>query len=135
MSFVDTFQQAAVTARAVAGDLFQSVEYQPAPEQIDYQPEVGRPVWHAIPASVTGVPLLLATYTRRERLDTTIQDNDARGLVAALDLPDITPKPGDLVKDALARVWEVTHVEVDPAVALWDLQLRPFALGWPTAWP
>jgi hypothetical protein len=135
MSLARLFQDAAQLGRSLAGDLFALCTYQPAPEQIGYDPQSGRPVWHFTPPAVPAVPLLLAAYTATERLNSTIQDRDARGLIAAGDVPAVTPKVGDLLRGADARVWQVVRVVEDPARALWDLQLRPFALGWPPEWP
>ncbi len=74
-------------------------------------------------STVTGVSVIFDAF-RLEQIDgQNIKPEDKLGLVAQVQIPGITPGANDLVSEG-TETWNVVKVRVDPAGAMWELQVR-----------
>jgi hypothetical protein len=78
------------------------------------------------PSDTTLTAIALVGYSQRERAASggLIQTSDQKLLVAAADLPGVTPKLEDQVIDAAGVTWAVVDWKQDPAGSLYIIQLR-----------
>lgn len=68
--------------------------------------------------------VVFSSYSSEEIDGETIQKEDKKGLIPSLSLT-INPKLADyLIEDEAGIRWDVKNFKVDPATALWTLQLR-----------
>ena len=128
------FKGIAQTIRGVFDDFFESCDFLAVMDQPDYDAPTGMPLWHNVPP-VSGIRVAFLDYNEQERLAAQVPPENDRALIAALDAPGLTPKPGDLIRrpgGREPRVHEIVAViNTGGADALWDMQVKPYHDGWP----
>ena len=66
--------------------------------------------------------IVFTSYEKKDIDGQTIHKEDKKALITALDV-SFTPKDTDYIMQGLIR-WEVKDIGIDPADALWILQVR-----------
>jgi hypothetical protein len=119
MSLRTVFQNAARTINRAFGDVPVAVVYWSRSSTI-YDASAGSPGVTEVAVSTTAFVLDFSDRdTGRD-----IQANDRRLLIAGLDLGSITAKPLDRVDVVDMGLVTVIDARIDPADAMWDLQVR-----------
>jgi peroxiredoxin family protein len=127
MGLSNVFKQAAKTAITTFGDVAKDADYW-AFASTAYNVSSGANV--AVYSTVAGVKIILENFrvaqnfgVRVNAADFDVKAHDQQALIAATDLPGVTPEKNDrLVVDSVE--WEVVNVFTDPATALWTCQIR-----------
>lgn len=133
MGLKDTLRKVAATAVAVTGDLSKqgAVTYKQLVEA-EYDPSAGQTVSNI--NVYTGLTLTLVDFDRALIDGENIRPTDQRALLPRLDpvskidigfVPDNTGDSIEFTNESnRLEVWDVVNVKVDPAGALFDLQIR-----------
>lgn len=114
------FQNAAQTVVTAFGDVPASTVYR-SYASTTYNASAGTDV--TVYSSTIGVKLIFDVFQHRQIDGTNIQPEDKRALIPANNIPGVTPKPTDQIREG-STVWNVVNVISDPAGALWDCQIR-----------
>ncbi len=120
MGLRETFQKAARTAIQAFGDVGVSSNYQ-SYSTATYNASAG--TYTPTYSTVAGVTIIFADFTIEEIDNVEIKANDKKALIAALDISTVTPAAEDLIIQG-GKTWEVVSAKVDPADALWQIQVR-----------
>lgn len=121
MSTVLTFQKAAQSVRAAFGDAFRPITYAVI-SLPDYIPETGTVTMGVVPKYE--FPALFSRFTHYQMVTQGIPVDDWKLTFATLDVPDLVPRVGHMVKNDQLGVWEVIRVMGDPVDALRMMQIR-----------
>lgn len=127
MGLGDLIKSAAAAVHTALGDKAQgglndAVTYHSA-GSYTYDPSTGQNT-ESGGSDTTSVKALFCSYRNEEIDGDRIKLNDRKVLIAANNLPSITPKITDYITDSNSVVWQVKHVKADPAEAEWVLQCR-----------
>lgn len=125
MGLRDTVQNAAKTAISAVGDIAKSVTYVSMSKQSAYDPSSGD-VWLE-GTSYSDVSVIFAEFSAKEIDGEKIRATDEKALIAAKGFTP-TPKIGDRIHKSSTDHWQVMDKDVDPAGALWVLQMRKVAV-------
>ncbi len=120
MGLRDTFKNAAKSIVTAFGDVGVSTVYAQF-SSATYNASAGS-VGETF-ASTAGVIVIIETFTAAQIDGQNVQPNDKKVLIPAKNISGIVPKPADRVHVS-TDVWNVVDVKVDPAEALWELQVR-----------
>lgn len=120
MGLRDVLQNVAQTAIAALGDIPVSTNYL-AHVSTSYNASAGTPT--TTYSSTQGVTIVFENF-RIEQVDgQNVKPEDKRALVAAKDITGVTPGVDDVIIEG-STTWRVQRVAVDPAGALYELQVR-----------
>ena len=120
MGLRETIQAAANSAIKATGNIAVSTTYQSF-ASTTYNASSGVQV---TTRSTTGNVSVIFDAFRLEQIDgQNIKPEDKKALVAQKQIPGVTPGVNDRITEG-TTIWEVQGVRVDPAGALWELQVR-----------
>jgi len=120
MSIRTLFQNAAVTAVRAFGDVAVSTNYE-ALSSATYNASSGAAV--ATRETVAGVSVIFDVFKLREVDGVKVRPEDKRAYIPAKVLSTVTPSVEDRIYQS-GVYWNVVSVEIDPAGALYVLQVR-----------
>jgi len=121
MGLKETFQKAALAGVNAFGNVRASTIYVQVSSASTYSASTG--VQAVAESSTAGVMVIFDVFKFREIDNINVRADDKKALVPALSIPGIVPTPEDRIIESSA-VWNVVAVEVDPAGALYTLQVR-----------
>lgn len=127
MGLKATIQAATVSAIAAIGDLANvaGITYKQLTES-EYNPTTGTTDKKIL--LYKNVTVTFVDFDRRLIDGVNIRPNDQRALIAGSTISFVPEAGGDELEFTNSRnrveVWEVINVEIDPAGALYDLQIR-----------
>ncbi len=120
MGLRETSQAAANSAVVALGNVAVSTTYQ-AFVSTTYNASAGTNV---VTRTTTGSVSVIFHAFRLEQIDgVKVKPEDKIALIAQKQIPGVTPGVNDRVTEG-ATVWEVQRANVDPAGAMWELQVR-----------
>lgn len=120
MGLRETIQAAANTAIVALGDVAVSTTYQKF-VSTTYNASAGTNV---VTRTTTGNVSVIFDAFRLDQIDgQNVKPEDKLALVAQKQIPGITPSVNDRITEG-STIWEVQGVQVDPAGAMWRLQVR-----------
>lgn len=128
MGLRDVFQAAAVTAFNAAGDVVVEVTYvELTPDSGDFRPSRGRSVLRG--KKHRGMGFIFEKFNVREIDGAVVLAGDQNASIPKLNLIDgdgkeIIPLVGHQIHKSDHDAWAVEGVGIDPADALWVLQIR-----------
>lgn len=96
-----------------------------------YTPSSGN-VAPVVTKVISGVFFIFADFSNTQTQaatkradDIAILSIDQNAIIPALDLPGVSPKPGDLITDDTGAIWKVMAKGKDPKPAHYALHVRP----------
>jgi hypothetical protein len=119
MGLKDTIQQAVKSGLQALDDLREAIEYHQAGTP-GYNATSGAVTTSSTPYSALGT---FVRYQKREVDGVVIRPEDQKLLLAPDQIPAVTPTLNDWVERG-SQTWVVQAVGIDPAGALWVLQVR-----------
>ncbi len=120
MGLRETIQNATGSAIAALGNVAVSTNYR-AFVSTTYNASTG--VATTTYTTVAGVSVVFDAF-RLEQIDgEKVKPEDKVALVAQTQIPGTTPNDNDQITEG-TQAWNVVKVNVDPAGALWSLQIR-----------
>ena len=119
MSLKGVFQNAAQTINRAFGDVPRDVVYYSRSSTV-YDASTGVPT--VVEAATSTSAFILEFSERDDGFD--VQAGDRKLLIAGLDLPSIRAKPHDQVQVDGFGMMTVVDARIDPADAMWELQVR-----------
>jgi hypothetical protein len=120
MGIKEALQGAAQAAIAATGNIAVSTNYH-AHVSTAYDASAGTDTTTF--TTVTGVKVVFDEFRIGQIDGQSIKPEDKRAFVAQKDIPGVTPGANDQIGHG-GQTWEVQRARVDPAGALWDLQVR-----------
>lgn len=120
MGLRETFQKAAQTIVAAAGDIAVSTNYESLASTV-YNASSGANA--AVYATVGGVSVIFDVFTLRNPDGSLMVTEDKKALIPAKSISTVTPEAKDRIVEA-GVVWRVIESKIDPAGALWELRVR-----------
>lgn len=121
MGLRDTLQKAAQAVIAATGDIAETSVYL-AFGSSTYNASAGSAV--VAMATTESVPVIFDVFHFREIDGEAIQPGDRKAIIAALDLPGVSPSVRDQIRLSNGEVWRVHSTESDPAGAHYMLHVR-----------
>jgi len=119
MGLQDVFKDAAAAIIEAFDDIPQSITYTQKGASV-YTPATGTVTSTDIDYPTTAI---FDEYELKEIDNNVVRATDKLAYIAANDL-DVTPVVDDEITDADSVTWQIKNVKVDPADALWVLQIR-----------
>lgn len=120
MGLRETIQAAANSAVVALGNVAVSTTYQ-THVTTTYNVSSGAQV--TTRTTTGGVSVIFHAF-RLEQIDgVKVKPEDKIALIAQKQIPGVTPGVNDRITEG-ATVWEVQRANVDPAGAMWELQVR-----------
>jgi len=127
MGLSDVFKNGAKTAITAFGDVAQSADYW-SKTSTSYSSTGTVATTYS---TVAGVKVIIEGFrvagnsgVRTLAADFDVKQSDQQALIAAVDLPSITPNKDDVIVLDTSVSWNVVNVFTDPATALWTCQIR-----------
>jgi hypothetical protein len=121
VGLADVFQQGAQAIRGAFDDVPEDLVYNVYATTVFTPGSLTEPVKVSTEVAVKGFVVGIAD---REIDNLNILAKDRRVLIASLDMPTVTPDENDWVVRPNGEVLEIVRIKVDPARALWQLQVR-----------
>lgn len=122
MGLADVVQKAAQTAFKDIGNIPLTCTYT-SKGVSTYNPTTG--AYTSTDTNYTGLSILFEDYTAEEITEAggVILSTDQKASIPNLNLTP-TPKITDYITDSNSQKWTVENVKIDPARALWIMQVR-----------
>ena len=122
MGLADVVQKAAQTAFKVIGNIPLTCTYSSKGVSV-YNPATG--AYTSTDTDYAGLSILFEDYTVQEITEAggVILSTDQKASIPNLNLIP-TPKITDYIIDSNSQKWTVENVKIDPARALWIMQVR-----------